>query len=53
MRNVLDKTSGKTTRKLFVFNTFIPNSDLCEIMWKNMIETDRPQRTLQHCEENM
>jgi hypothetical protein len=37
-----------------MFNKFFPeNRAVYEIMWKNMIETDRPQMTIYYCAEKM
>ena len=44
MRNVLDKSCRENQNTHFVFNNFFPpeNRAVYEIMWKNMVEPDRP-----------
>ena len=46
MRNVSDKGCRENQNKHFVFtNFFSKNCVAYEIMWKNMVESDRPQMT--------
>jgi len=49
MRNALDKMSRKTQNTHFVFSKFVlsfENRAIFERMWKNMVESDRPQTTV-------
>jgi len=47
MRNVSDKSCKESQNTHFVFSNFFPeNRAVCEIMWKNMVEPDRPQMTV-------
>jgi hypothetical protein len=47
MKNVSDKSCTENQNTHFMFNSFFPeNRAVCEIMWKNMIEPDRPQMTI-------
>jgi hypothetical protein len=44
MRNVSDKSCRENQNTHFVFsNCFFENRAVYEIMWKNIVETDRPQ----------
>ena len=44
MRNVSDKSCTENQNTHFVFsNFFSENRAVYEIMWKNMVEPDRPQ----------
>jgi hypothetical protein len=44
MRNVSDKNCRENQNTHFVFNTFFSeNRTVYEIMWKNVVERDRPQ----------
>jgi hypothetical protein len=46
MRNVSDK-SCRENQNIFIFNIFFPeNHAVYEIMWKNIVEPDRPQMTI-------
>ena len=45
MRNVLDKIVYKI-KTHFMFNNFSENRAICEIMWKNMVESEKPQMTM-------
>jgi hypothetical protein len=46
MRNVSDKSCRENQDTHFVFKIFFPeNRALYDIMWKNMVEPDRPQTT--------
>jgi hypothetical protein len=41
------KIVEKIKPHIFVFNNFFPeNRAVCERMWKNMVEPDRPQMTI-------
>jgi hypothetical protein len=47
MRNVSDKSSRENQNTHFVFsNFFFKSRAVCEIMWKNVVERDRPQMTI-------
>jgi hypothetical protein len=47
MRNVLDESCRENQNKRFIFSNFVPeNRAVYEIMWKNMVETERPQLTV-------
>ena len=47
MRNVSDKTCRGNQNTHFVFNDFFSeNHAIYEIMWKNIVERDRPQMTI-------
>jgi hypothetical protein len=47
MRNVSDKSCRENKKKKFIFNNFFRESrTVCEIMWKNTVEPDRPQMTI-------
>jgi hypothetical protein len=44
MRNVSDEISTENKNPLFMFNNvFYGNRTVCEIMWENMVEAERPQ----------
>ena len=45
VKNILDKICIENQNKHLVFNIFSPleNRDVNEIMWKNILELDRPQ----------
>jgi len=46
MRNVSDKSCRENQNTHFVFNNFFSeNRAVNEIMWKNMVEPERPQTT--------
>jgi hypothetical protein len=48
MRNVSDKSCKENQHTHFLFsNHFKVNRAVYEIMWKNIIESDRPQVTVQ------
>jgi hypothetical protein len=49
MRNVSDKSvrENKNTPSMFS-NFFFENLVVHEIMWKNMVQPDRPQMTIQY-----
>ena len=46
MRNVLDKIVQKIKTHIYVQYLFFENRAVCEIMWKNNVEEDRPQMTI-------
>jgi hypothetical protein len=48
MRNVSDKSCRGNQNARFIFNNihFSENSAFYEIMWRNMVEPDRPQNTI-------
>jgi hypothetical protein len=46
MRNVSDKSCRENQNTYFIFNKFSENHAVYEIMWKNMVEPDRPQITV-------
>jgi len=51
MRNVSDKHFRKNQNKLVMFNHFLPpppakSLTVCEIMLKNLVESDRPQMAI-------
>jgi hypothetical protein len=42
-----DKNCRESQNTHFMFNNFFSkNHAVCETMWKNMVETDRPQMTV-------
>jgi len=48
MRNVSDKSCCENQNTYFIFNSFffLENRAVYKIMWKNAIQSDRPQRTI-------
>jgi hypothetical protein len=46
MRNVLDGGCGENQNTFYVSITFSKNGAVYEIVWKNMVEPDRPQMTI-------
>ena len=49
MRNVLTKVVEKIKASILCSVTiFFENRAVCEIMWKNKVDPDRPQMTIQH-----
>jgi hypothetical protein len=49
MRNVSDKSCRHNQNTHFMFNNFfITNHAIYEIMWKNIVQPDRPQMTTWH-----
>jgi hypothetical protein len=47
MRNVLDEIIENLKNTHFMFSSFFPeNRAVCEIMWENFVEPDRPQMTI-------
>jgi len=50
MRNVSDKSCRENQNTYFVFSNFFPEKGaVYEIIWKNIIEPDRPQMTIWRC----
>jgi hypothetical protein len=45
MRNVSDKSCGENHDTYFLSNNISENRAVCDIIWKNMVEPDRPQMT--------
>jgi hypothetical protein len=45
IKNVSDKLVEKIKSHILCSITFSENSALCEMMWKNIVEPDRPQMT--------
>ena len=45
MRNVSDEFAEKNKTNILSSVTFFQKSRLCEIMWKNMVQPERPQMT--------
>jgi hypothetical protein len=43
---MFQKSYGENQNTFYIEYLFEKNNDVCEIMWKNMIETDRPQMTV-------
>jgi hypothetical protein len=45
MRNIPEKACSENQNTLFIFNTFSPPNNLAvyEIMWKNMVQSNRSQ----------
>jgi len=50
MRNVLDKSCRENHNTHFVFNNlfFFGNRAVYEIMWKNVVQPDRPHNNMGH-----
>jgi len=53
MRNVSDRAVKENQNTYFMFNNFLffhplppKNCAICEIMWKNVVQPDRPQMTV-------
>jgi hypothetical protein len=47
MRNISDKNCGESENTHFMFNNFFYRyCAVSEMMWKNIVELVRPQRTL-------
>jgi len=46
MRNVSDKSFKENENTRFVLKKFFENCPVYEIMWKNIVESDRPQMTI-------
>jgi len=43
MRDISDKSCGERKTTHFLFNDFFENRAVYEIIWKNIVEPDRPQ----------
>jgi hypothetical protein len=49
MRNVLNESCTENQNTHFIFNSIYPeNRTVCEIIQKNMVETEEPQMTSQY-----
>jgi hypothetical protein len=48
MRNISGKICKENENTHFMMNNFFENLTVCEIMWKNTVEPDRPQTTIHH-----
>jgi hypothetical protein len=46
MRSVSDINCRENQNTHFIFDFFFLNCAICEIMWKNIVEPDRPQMTI-------
>jgi hypothetical protein len=46
MRNVSDKRCRENQNTHFMFNNFFENPGIHDIMWKNMVQPDRPQTAI-------
>jgi hypothetical protein len=46
MKNVSDKSCRENQNTHFVFNYFFFNLAVYEIMWENIVESDRAQMTI-------
>jgi hypothetical protein len=46
MRNVSDKVVEKIKTHVLGSVTFSESSAICEIMWENMVQPDRPKTTI-------
>jgi len=46
MRNVPDKIFQRNSTRFMFDNIFSENRALYEILWKNMVQSDRPQITI-------
>jgi hypothetical protein len=54
MRNVSDKLCRENQSTLFMFNNILSgNYTVFETMWKNLVESDKPQITISCCAEKM
>jgi len=45
-RKVSDRSCRENQNKHFMLKNFPQNCGIGEIMWKNMVQPDRPQRTI-------
>jgi hypothetical protein len=45
MRNVSDKSCRENQNTYLMFNNFLQNRAVYEVMWKNVVKPDRPQVT--------
>jgi len=48
MRNVSGKTCRENKNTHLMFNDFFENRSIYQIMWKNIVEPERPQMTIWH-----
>jgi hypothetical protein len=49
IRNISDRSHRETQNTCFCFHIFFSESRAyCDVMWKNMVEPDRLQMTIQH-----
>jgi hypothetical protein len=48
MRNVSDKSCREDQNTFYVQKRFPENSEICEIMWENEVDPNRPQTTIWH-----
>ena len=46
MRNVLDKSSRENQNTVCDRKHFLENRAFCDVIWKNIVEPDSPQRTI-------
>jgi hypothetical protein len=46
MRNVSNRSCRENQNTQFIFHIFLENCGVYEIMWKNIVEPDRPQMTI-------
>ena len=46
LRYVAEKSCRENKNRHFMFKNFFENRAVYEIMWKNIIEPDRPQMTI-------
>jgi hypothetical protein len=46
MKNVSDKPCRENQNTQFIFDYFFENRTVYEIMWKNVVEPDRPRMTV-------
>jgi hypothetical protein len=46
VRNVSDKIGRDNQNSLFMFSNFFQNRDICEILWKDIVERGRSQMTI-------
>jgi hypothetical protein len=48
MKDDADKHCREKQNTYFMFNNLLENCAVYEIIWKNAVEPDRPQRTIWH-----
>jgi len=46
MGNVSDKLYREDHSTHFIFSNYLDNCAVCKIMWKSIVEPDRPQMTI-------
>ena len=46
VRNISDKVAEKIKAHIYVHYLFSDNCAVCEIMWKNVVQLERPQMTI-------